>query len=201
MKNLVRLGAVALFAFSTLAQAQAWPNKPIKYIVPFAAGGTTDILGRMIGAKLGEALGQPFIVENRPGAAGALGVETLAKSAPDGYTLGAGTISSHAVNVSLYSKLAYDPIKDFTPITMLATLPNMLVVHPSLGVNTVAELIALLKANPNKHSFGSAGNGTTQHMSGELFKTMTGTSMQHIPYKGSGPMIPDLLSGHDLDEL
>ena len=189
--------AVALLfaAAAPQALAQAWPNKPIKYIVPFAAGGTTDILGRLIGAKLAEALGQPVVVENRPGAAGALGVEALAKSAPDGYTLGAGTISSHAINVSLYSKLAYDPLKDFTPITMLATLPNMLVVHPSLNVNNVAELIALLKANPNKYSFGSAGNGTSQHMSGELFKTMAGVSMQHIPYKGSGPMIPDLLAG------
>jgi tripartite-type tricarboxylate transporter receptor subunit TctC len=178
-----------------VVQAQAWPNKPIKYIVPFAAGGTTDILGRMIGAKLAEALGQPVVVENRPGAAGALGVELLAKSPPDGYTFGGGTISSHAINVSLYSKLPYDPIKDFTPITMLATLPNMLVVHPSLNVNSVTELITLLKANPNKYSFGSAGNGTSQHMSGELFKAMTGVQMQHIPYKGSGPMIPDLLAG------
>ena len=177
------------------AFAQTWPSKPIKYIVPFAPGGTTDILGRMVGAKLAEALGQPVVVENRAGAAGALGVEMLAKSAPDGYTIGGGTISSHAINVTLYSKLPYDPIKDFAPITMLATLPNMLVVHPSLGVNSVADLIALLKANPNKYSFGSAGNGTSQHMSGEMFKTMTGTSMQHIPYKGSGPMVPDLLAG------
>ena len=194
--KLTRFAAAALLAaFSTAPFAQAWPNKPIKYIVPFAAGGTTDLLGRMVGAKLAEALGQPVIVENRPGSGGSLGVELLAKSAPDGYTFGGGTISSHAINVSLYSKLAYDPLKDFTPITMLATLPNMLIVHPSLGANTVAELIAVLKANPNKYSFGSAGNGTSQHMSGELFKTMTGVSMQHIPYKGSGPMIPDLLAG------
>ena len=189
------LAALVLAAAIPHAQAQAWPNKPIRYIVPFAAGGTTDLLGRMIGAKLAEALGQPVVVENRPGAAGALGVELLAKAAPDGYTFGGGTISSHAINVSLYSKLPYDPLKDFTPITMLATLPNMLVVHPSLNVSTVAELITLLKANPNKHSFGSAGNGTSQHMSGELFKTMAGVQMQHIPYKGSGPMIPDLLAG------
>ena len=196
MKTTVRITiAAVLLAACQFAQAQAWPNKPIRYIVPFAAGGTTDILGRMLGARLAEALGQPVIVENRPGAAGALGVELLAKSPPDGYTFGGGTISSHAINVSLYSKLAYDPLKDFTPITMLATLPNTLVVHPTLGVNTVAELIALLKANPNKYSFGSAGNGTSQHMSGELFKTMTGVSMQHIPYKGSGPMITDLLAG------
>jgi tripartite-type tricarboxylate transporter receptor subunit TctC len=189
------LATLLLAAAIPQAYAQAWPNKPIRYIVPFAAGGTTDILGRMIGAKLAEALGQPVVVENRPGAAGALGVEMLAKAPPDGYTFGGGTISSHAINVSLYSKLPYDPLKDFTPITMLATLPNMLIVHPSLNVNSVAELIALVKANPNKYSFGSAGNGTSQHMSGELFKAMTGVQMQHIPYKGSGPMIPDLLAG------
>jgi tripartite-type tricarboxylate transporter receptor subunit TctC len=189
------LFAVVALLCASAAQAQAWPSRPIKYIVPFAAGGTTDILGRMLGAKLSEALGQPVVVENRPGAAGALGVEMLAKSPPDGYTIGGGTISSHAINVSLYSKLPYDPIKDFTPITMLATLPNMLVVHPSIPANNVQELIAYLKANPNKLSFGSAGNGTSQHMSGELFKTMAGVQMQHIPYKGSGPMIPDLLGG------
>ena len=177
------------------AIAQGWPNKPIRYIVPFAPGGTTDILARLVSPKLGEALGQSVVVENRPGAAGILGAEMLAKSAPDGYTVGGGTISSHAINVTLYPKLPYDPARDFAPITMLATLPNMLVVHPSLGVNSVAELIALLKAYPNKYSFGSAGNGTSQHISGELFKTMTGVSMQHIPYKGSGSMIPDLLSG------
>jgi tripartite-type tricarboxylate transporter receptor subunit TctC len=196
VRSIARIAAAAfLVTASQAVLAQAWPNKPIRYIVPFAAGGTTDILGRMIGAKLADALGQPVVVENRAGAAGALGVEMLAKAAPDGYTFGGGTISSHAINVSLYSKLPYDPLKDFTPITMLATLPNMLVVHPSLNVSTVAELIALLKANPNKYSFGSAGNGTSQHMSGEMFKTMTGVQMQHIPYKGSGPMIPDLLAG------
>jgi tripartite-type tricarboxylate transporter receptor subunit TctC len=188
------VAALAL-ACASLAQAQSWPSKPIRYIVIFAPGGTTDILARLIAPKMSDALGQPVVVENRPGAAGALGAEMIAKAPPDGYTIGSGTISSHAINVTLYTKLAYDPEKDFAPITMLATLPNMLVVHPSLNVNSVQELIALLKANPNKHSFGSAGNGTSQHMSGELFKTMTGVSMQHIPYKGSGPMIPDLLAG------
>ena len=189
------LFAAIAFAFAASAQAQAWPSKPIKYIVPFAAGGTTDILGRMVGAKLSEAFGQPVVVENRPGADGAVGVEMLAKSAPDGYTIGGGTVSSHGLNVALYPKLPYDPVKDFSPITMLATLPNMLVVHTGIPANNVQELIAFLKANPNKLTFGSAGNGTSQHMSGELFKTLTGTSMQHIPYKGSGPMMPDLLSG------
>ena len=186
--------AVAL-AFAATAQAQAWPSKPIRYIVIFAPGGTTDILARLIAPKLSDALGQPVIVENRPGAGGNTGAAMIAKAPPAGYTIGSGTVSSHAINATLYSKLPYNPDKDFSPITMLATLPNMLVVHPSLGVNNVAELIALLKANPNKYSFGSAGNGTSQHMSGEMFKTMTGTSMQHIPYRGSGPMVPDLIAG------
>jgi tripartite-type tricarboxylate transporter receptor subunit TctC len=193
MKRLI-LALLAL-ACATLAHAQSWPSKPIRYIVIFAPGGTTDILARLIAPKMSDALGRPVVVENRPGAAGALGAEMIAKAPPDGYTIGSGTISSHAINVTLYPKLPYDPDKDFAPITMLATLPNMLVVHPSLNVNSVRELITLLKANPNRHSFGSAGNGTSQHMSGELFKTMTGASMQHIPYKGSGPMIPDLLAG------
>src|SRR5258706_6326152 len=188
------LAAFALLCASA-AHAQAWPTKPIRYIAVFAPGGTTDILARLIAPKLAEALGQPVVVENRAGAAGDIGSEMLAKSAPDGYTIGGCTISSHATNVTLYSKLAYDPVKDFSPITMLETQPNLLVVHPSLGVSNVAELIALLRANPNKYSFGSAGNGTSQHLSGEMFKMMTGTSMQHIPYKGSGPMIPDLLAG------
>jgi tripartite-type tricarboxylate transporter receptor subunit TctC len=195
MNFIIRVAAALAFALAPHAQAQSWPSKPIKYIVPFAPGGTTDILGRMVAAGLQNALGQPVVVENKPGQAGSLGATELARAAPDGYTVGGGTISSHAINASLYSKLPYDPIKDFAPITMLATLPNMLVVHPSLGVNNVQELIALLKANPDKYSFGSAGNGTSQHISGELFKIMAGVSMQHIPYKGSGPMIPDLLSG------
>ena len=182
-------------AFAPAAHSQAWPSKPIKYIVNFAPGGTTDILARMIAPKISEALGQPVVVENKPGQAGSVGAAEVARAVPDGYTIGSGTISSHAINVSLYSKLPYDVLKDFAPITMLATLPNMLVVHPSIPANNVQELVAFLKANPNKHSFGSAGNGTSQHMSGELFKTMTGVQMQHIPYKGSGPMIPDLLGG------
>src|SRR6267378_3483033 len=189
------LAAAALLAVSTFAQAQAWPAKPIRYIVPFAPGGTTDILGRMVAAGLAPALGQPVVVENKPGQAGSVGSAELARAAPDGYTLGGGTISSHAINATLYPKLPYDPVKDFAPITMLATLPNMLIVHPSLNVSSVRELVELLKANPNRFSFGSAGNGTSQHISGELFKIMTGTQMQHIPYKGSGPMIPDLLAG------
>ena len=194
-KLLAALAAPLLIGLASPAYAQAWPSKPIKYIVNFAPGGTTDILARMIAPKISEALGQPVVVENKPGQAGSVGAAEVARAAPDGYTIGSGTISSHAINVSLYSKLPYDVLKDFAPITMLATLPNMLVVHPSIPANNVQELVAFLKANPNKHSFGSAGNGTSQHMSGELFKTMTGVQMQHIPYKGSGPMIPDLLGG------
>ena len=195
MKSTACAVAAALLVFCTGALGQSWPAKPIKYIVPFAPGGTTDILGRMVAAGLAPTLGQPVVIENKPGQAGSVGSAELARAAPDGYTIGGGTISSHAINVSLYPSLPYDPLRDFAPITMLATLPNMLIVHPSLNVNNVRELVALLKANPNKYSFGSAGNGTSQHISGELFKIMTGTQMQHIPYKGSGPMIPDLLAG------
>jgi tripartite-type tricarboxylate transporter receptor subunit TctC len=192
---MTRLFAALLLLACALAHAQPWPSKPIRYIVPFAPGGTTDILGRMVAAGVSSSLGQPVVVENKPGQAGSIGAAELARAAPDGYTVGGGTISSHAINATLYPKLPYDPLKDFAPITMLATLPNMLIVHPSLNVNNVRELIALLKANPNRYSFGSAGNGTSQHISGELFKIMTGTEMQHIPYKGSGPMIPDLIAG------
>ena len=192
----MRILASIVLALATLGvQAQPYPSKPIRYIVPFAPGGTTDILGRMVAAGLSSSFGQPVVVENKPGQAGSIGSTELARAAPDGYTVGGGTISSHAINVTLYPSLPYDPLKDFAPITMLATLPNMLIVHPSLNVNSVKELIALLKGNPNKYSFGSAGNGTSQHISGELFKIITGTQMQHIPYKGSGPMIPDLLAG------
>src|SRR4051812_19314210 len=196
MNIVIRAAATLLVAaLSSVAGAQAWPQKPLRYIVPFAPGGTTDILGRMVANGLALSLGQPVIVENKPGQAGSIGSAEIARSAPDGYTVGGGTISSHAINATLYPRLPYDPLKDFAPITMLATLPNMLVVHPSLGVGSVAQLVALLKANPDKYAFGSAGNGTSQHISGELFKNLTGVSMQHIPYKGSGPMMTDLLGG------
>ena len=189
--------AVALMAVPGIAQAPAsnWPNKPIRYIVNFAPGGTTDILARTIGEKLGAALGQPIVVENKPGQGGSIGAAELARAAPDGYTIGAGTISSHAINATLYDKLSYDPITSFAPITLYATQPNVLLVHPSVPAKNVRELIALLKASPNKYSFGSAGNGTSQHISGELFKAMAGVDMQHIPYRGSGQMMPELLGG------
>ena len=180
------------------AQAQApapWPNRPIRYIVPFAAGGTTDILARVVGEKLGIALGQTIVVDNKPGQGGSAGAAELARAAPDGYTIGGGTISSHAINASLYEKLTYDPVTSFEPITMYVTLPNVLVVHPSVPAANLREFLALLKANPNKYAFGSAGVGTSQHISGELFKSLAGVSMQHVPYRGSGPMIPELLGG------
>ncbi len=185
------------FALAQDASKEAlkdWPNKPIRYIVPFAPGGATDMLGRMVAQGLSKSLNQSVVVDNKAGQGGSVGSAELAKSKPDGYTLGGGTISSHALNVSLYPKLAYDPIKDFAPITLLAALPNVLVVHPSLNVKSVPELIALLKANPDKYAFGSAGNGTSQHISGEMFKLATGTQMQHVPYRGSGPMMADLLA-------
>jgi tripartite-type tricarboxylate transporter receptor subunit TctC len=187
---------LGLCAFAALAGAQAWPAKPIKYIVPFAPGGTTDILGRTIADKLAIALGQPVVVENKPGAGGGVGAEFTAKQPADGYTIMGGTISTHAINASLYKSLGYDPIRDFVPITLIARVPNMLVVNPSLPANNVKELIALLKANPNKYSFASSGNGTSQHLSGELFKTMTGVEMQHIPYKGSPPALADVVGGN-----
>ncbi len=189
--------AIALAAAPAISQTPAsnWPNKPIRYIVPFAPGGTTDILARTIGERLGAALGQPIVVENKPGQGGSIGAAELARAAPDGYTIGGGTISSHAINATLYDKLSYDPLTSFAPITMYATQPNVLLVHPSVPAQNLKEFIALLKANPNKYSFGSAGNGTSQHISGELFKVMAGVSMQHIPYRGSGQMMPELLAG------
>ncbi len=189
--------AVALVAAPGIAQTavSTWPNKPIRYIVPFAPGGTTDILARTIGERLGAALGQPIIVDNKPGQGGSIGAAELARAAPDGYTIGGGTISSHAINATLYDKLSYDPITSFAPITLYVTQPNVLLVHPSVPAKNLREFIELLKANPEKYSFGSAGNGTSQHISGELFKTMAGVKMQHIPYRGSGQMMPELLAG------
>jgi tripartite-type tricarboxylate transporter receptor subunit TctC len=190
------LSALALLAAApTLALAQAWPSKPIRYIVPFAPGGTTDIIARAVGEKLQLALGQSIVIDNKPGQGGSAGAGELARAAPDGYTIGGGTISSHAINASLYSKLTYDPITSFEPITLYATQPNVLLVHPSVPAKDVKEFIALLKANPAKYSFGSAGTGTSQHISGELFKTAAGVKMEHIPYRGSGQMLPELLGG------
>ena len=186
---------VSFAAVSTLAAAQAWPAKPIKYVVPFAAGGTTDILARTISEKLTVALGQPVVVENKPGAGGGLGAAEVAKAAPDGYTIMGGTISTHAINATLYKNLPYDPVRDFAAITLIARVPNMLVINNDIPAKNVAELIQLMKANPGKWSFASSGNGTSQHLSGELFKGMAGVEMQHIPYKGSPPALTDVMGG------
>jgi tripartite-type tricarboxylate transporter receptor subunit TctC len=177
-----------------LAQS-TWPSRPIRYIVPFAPGGTTDILARVVGEKLGPILGQTIVIENKPGQGGSVGAAELARAAPDGHTIGGGTISSHAINATLYDKLPYDPVTSFAPITMYATQPNVLLVHPSVPVSSLREFIALLKASPGKYVYGSAGNGTSQHISGELFKAMAGVQMQHVPYRGSGQMVPELLGG------
>ena len=189
------LGAAFALLAAGVACAQSWPAKPIRWIVPFAPGGTTDILARTISDKLTIALGKPVIVENNPGAGGGVGAVQTAKAAPDGYTIMGGTISTHAINASLYKTLPYDPVKDFTPITLIARVPNLLVVNPDVPAKNVKELIALMKGNPSKYTFASSGNGTSQHLSGELFKTMTGVDMQHIPYKGSPPALQDVVGG------
>ena len=195
-RDLLKALAAATAASTWPALAQApWPSRPIRYIVPFAPGGTTDILARVVGEKLAVALGQPVVIENKPGQGGSAGAAELARAAPDGYTIGGGTISSHAINATLYDKLPYDPATSFAPITLYATQPNVLLVHPSVPAASVREFVALLKANPDKYAFGSAGNGTSQHISGELFKTLAGVKMQHIPYRGSGQMMPELLGG------
>ena len=192
-KALLGLG---MFMLAASATAQPWPSKPIRYVVPFAAGGTTDVLARMLQPELQKALGVAIVVDNKPGAGGNIGSDIVAKAAADGYTIGGGTVSSHAINVSLYgAQMPYDPVRDFAPVALIATIPNVLVVHPSVPATSVKELIAYLKANPGKASFASAGNGTSQHISGEMFKSMAGVDMQHIPYKGSAPGITAALAG------
>ena len=194
-RQLLLAGLLLPTAQLALGQA-AWPSaRPIRYIVPFAPGGTTDILARVVSDKLGPALGTTIVIENKPGQGGSAGAAELARAAPDGYTIGGGTISSHAINATLYDKLPYDPVASFAPITLYATQPNVLLLHPSVPANNLREFIALVKANPDKYSFGSAGIGTSQHISGELFNTMAGVKMQHVPYRGSGQMIPELLGG------
>ena len=188
------LSAACLVLASTLAQAQAWPTKPMKLINPFPAGGGTDTFARPLAAKIGIALGQPMIVENLGGAGGTLGATTASKQAPDGYTFFMGA-THHAIAETLYPKLGYNIERDFVPIAVVAVLPNVVVVHPTLPVKTVAELVAYAKANPDKLNFGSAGNGTSHHLAGELFKSMTGTKITHVPYRGAGPMMQDLLGG------
>ena len=191
------IGALAVAASLAMpANAQEWPTRQVNLIVPFSAGGTTDLFGRLLSQHMHAKFGQPFIVENRAGAGGNLGAGAVAKAAPDGYTFLVGTVSTHAINPFLYSKLPYDTVKDFQPVSLIARLPNILVVHPSLPVKNVAELIAYLKANPDKLSYGSSGAGTSIHLAAELFKIKTGTTMTHVPFRSSGDIMNNLTGGH-----
>ena len=189
------LGLMALAALPVVAQtAAAYPSKPIKIIVTFTPGGAPDILGRLLADRLAADWGQPVTVENRPGAGGNIGAEAVAKAAGDGYTLVVGTVGTHAINGALYKKMPYDMVRDFTPIGLLATTPNVLVVHNEVPAKTLKEFIELGKRQ-GKMSFASSGSGTSIHVSGELFKSMTGIDMQHVPYKGRASALPDLLGG------
>jgi tripartite-type tricarboxylate transporter receptor subunit TctC len=191
-----RLRALALVALvvPVAAFGQAWPNKPVRLISPFAAGGGTDAFARPLAQVLSQNLGQQFIVDNRPGAGGTVGADIAAKSAPDGYTFVVGAVH-HTIAVSVYSKLPYDLEKDLVPVTMVAMVPSVVVVHPKVPINSIAELIAYAKANPNKLNAASAGNGTSHHLTLELFKVKTGVQINHIPYKGAGPAMQDLVAG------
>ena len=188
--------ALALGVFgSTTAAAQSYPAKPVRIVVPFAAGGGTDIVARALGAKLGEALGQTFIVENRAGVAGAIGAEFAAKSAPDGYTLLMGSSGPIVLNPSLQAKLSYDPLRDFTPVALITTMPFLTVVHPSLPVRSVKELIAFAQARPGQLNYASPGSGSSTHLATELFKAMARVDIVHVAYKGVAPATTDLISG------
>ncbi len=189
------LAVVFLWFASLNAYAQTYPTKPIKIVVPYPAAGTPDILAREIASKLTAVLKQQVIVDNRPGAGGNIGSDLVAKSAPDGYTLIMGTVATHSINQSLYKKLPFDPIKDFAPIILVTTTPNVLVVNPNLPVKTVKDLIALAKSKPGELTFSSGGNGTSHHLGGMLFQKLTGVQMTHVPYKGSGAALPDLIGG------
>ncbi|MDB5941435.1 MAG: tctC [Ramlibacter sp.] len=194
----VATSLVGLAALPASAQG-TWPTKPVRIVVPFAAGGTTDILARAVAPELSRAFGQQFIVDNRAGAGGNVGAEIVARSAPDGYTLLMGTVGTHGINRALYDKLPYDPIKDFVPITLVAGVPNVMVMQTekarALGINNVADFIKYAKAHPGKMNMASSGNGTSIHLAGELFKSMSGTYMVHFPYRGSGPALLDMVGG------
>jgi tripartite-type tricarboxylate transporter receptor subunit TctC len=188
------LGSVCVATHTSIAAA-AYPDKPIKLVVPYAVGGTTDIIARVVGVKLGTILGQTIVIENKPGAGGSVGSAYAAKQPADGYTLVMAVESSHAVNPNVYEKSPYDPVKDFAPISNLADVPNVLVVNPALPAKNMEQFIKLLKDNSGKYAFGSSGNGGLSHMNGELFMSVTGTKMLHVPYKGLGPALNDLVAG------
>jgi tripartite-type tricarboxylate transporter receptor subunit TctC len=188
--------ALALSGPLGLAQAQTYPNRAITLVIPFAPGGSTTIVGRVIADKMSETLGEKIVVDNRPGAGGTVGTKAVAKSQPDGYTLVLGYTGTLGIGPSLYKNVGYDPRKDFAPIGLIGNAPNSLVVHPSFPAKTIAELIAYAKANPGKVNFGSAGAGTVSHITGEYFAASAGIKLVHIPYKGTGPALTDLLGGH-----
>jgi tripartite-type tricarboxylate transporter receptor subunit TctC len=197
IKQIARLilpGALAVVAAPVYCQP-AYPTKPIRLVVPFVPGGSTDLIARIMAQKLEESLGQQIVVENRAGAGGNIGVEYVAKAAPDGYTLIFGHVGTFGFGPSLYQKLPYDPIKDFAPIVLFAMVPNMLAVHPALPAKSVRELIALAKAHPGKINYGSSGNGSASHLATEYFKLLTKTDITAIPYKGTGPLVTDLIAG------
>jgi tripartite-type tricarboxylate transporter receptor subunit TctC len=193
MKRLT--GLIAGVLIPGLVMAQSWPGKPIRIVIAQAPGSATDVISRVVGNPLAESLGQPIVIDARPGAGGVLGTEVAARSAPDGYTLFMANNSTHGSNPAVYAKLPYDAVKDFAPVSFVASVPYVLVVDPKLPVKTVQEFIALVKASPGKMNYASAGNGSTHHFCGELLKSMTGIDIQHIPYKGSGPGIAALLGG------
>ena len=190
------LAALAVLGAVTCAGAQDYPNRPITLVVPFPPGGSTSIVARIIADKLSESLGQQIVIDNRAGAGGTIGSRAVAKSAPDGYTLLLGYTGTLAIGPSLYPNVGYDPRKDFAPIGMIGHAPNSLVVHPSFAVKSVKELVDYAKANPGKVQFGSAGVGTVSHVSGEYFATSAGITLAHVPYRGTGPALADLLGGH-----
>jgi tripartite-type tricarboxylate transporter receptor subunit TctC len=192
IRALIGLAALALPGF---AAAQDYPTKTVTIVVPFAAGGTTDMLGRILADRLSQRLKGTFIVENKAGAGGNIGVASVAKSTPDGYTLGMGTVSTHSINPNVYKSMPYDHVKDFVPVSLVASVPNLLLVNPEIPAKTVPELVAFLKSEPGKHAFASSGAGTSIHLAGELFKLASGTDIVHVPYRSSGQITTDLLSG------
>ncbi|WP_284177924.1 tripartite tricarboxylate transporter substrate binding protein [Rhabdaerophilum sp. SD176] len=193
-KTLFGLMAMAILPGTALAQAE-YPSKTVTIVVPFAAGGTTDMLGRILADRLSQRLKATFIVENKAGAGGNIGVASVAKSTPDGYTLGMGTVSTHSINPNVYKAMPYDHVKDFIPLSLVASVPNILLVNPEVKANTVPELVAFLKSEPGKHAFASSGAGTSIHLAGELFKLASGTDIIHVPYRSSGQITNDLLAG------
>ena len=196
MKKIARIIFAALLSgMATFAAAQPYPAKSVRIIVPFPAGGIADLYARLIGTRVGESWGQPVVVENRTGAGGNIGADAVAKSPPDGYTLAMGSFGTHAVNVSLFAKMPYDPVRDFAPIAHVLEAEGLLVVHPSVAAQSVVELIGLLRAKPGSMTYASAGMGTASHLAGELFKVLAKVDMVHVPYKGNVPAITDLLAG------